>query len=189
MTDLERRKLLMLPAAAALATSSSLAAGVGIEPAQDEMVADHVLINVADFERSLRWYCDKLGFEEEVRWTVEGLADTNLAYLKRGSFRIELASGPVTNKTASLPVAEDFAHHFSQRGITHLCFRVRDVDATLSALAENDVPTFSPAIDFPPLRCRVGFVQDPDGNVIEFKGPMAGRNVVNGKATWQDTPR
>ena len=149
------------------------------------MVADHVLINATDFDRSLTWYCDNLGFEEEVRWTVDGLEGTNLAYLKRGLFRIELASGPTTSETASLPVASDFAEHFAQRGITHLCFRVQDVDATLSTLADKGIPTFSPAIDFPALRCRVGFVQDPDGNVIEFKGPLAGRDEVGGKAIWK----
>ena len=62
----------------------------------DEMVADHVLVNVSSFERSLAWYRDKLGFEEEVRWTVDGLDKTDLAYLKRGSFRIEVASAPKT---------------------------------------------------------------------------------------------
>ena len=47
-------------------------------------------------------------------------------------------------------------------------------------------PAFSPAIDFPPLNLRVGFVQDPDGNVIEFTGPPAGDNAVGGEATWAD---
>ena len=148
------------------------------------MSVDHVMINVSDFERSVRWYTDKLGFKETVRWTVDGLDGTDLAYLKRGDFMIELASGLKTDATAQLPRATDFASHFAQRGITHLCFKVKDVDAALSALNQNDVPTFSPAIDFPALDVRVGFIQDPDGNVIEFKGPMAGNNVVNGKAVF-----
>jgi len=150
----------------------------------DGMVVDHVMVNVADFEKSVKWYSEKLGFTETVRWTVEGLDQTNLAYLKRGDFLIELASGPTTEATASLPPATDFASHFSQRGMTHLCFKVHDIDAVLAEMKENDVPTFSPAIDFPELNCRVGFIQDPDGNVIEFKGPMAGNSVVNGKAVW-----
>lgn len=155
--------------------------------ALDGMVVDHVMINVGDFERSIEWYRTKLGFEERVRWTVEGLKNTNLAYLQRGSFLIELASGPETKSTAQLTKATDFASHFSQRGITHLCFKVRDVDAVLAQLNKSGVSTFSPAIDFPALNCRVGFIQDPDGNVIEFKGPMAGNNIVNGKALWSNS--
>lgn len=151
----------------------------------DEFAADHVLVNVSDFQQSVAWYRDKLGFEEVVRWTVDGLADTNLAYLRRGSFMIEIACAPKTEKTTQLPPATDFASHFAQRGITHLCFRVADVDTTLEKLNQQGVDTFSEPIDFQPLRVRVGFIQDPDGNVIEFKGPMKGNNVVQGSATWR----
>lgn len=62
--------------------------------------ADHVQVNTADFERSVAWYREKLGFEEVVRWTVDGLDGTNLAYMQRGNFRIEIASGPATEQTA-----------------------------------------------------------------------------------------
>ncbi|MEM6692955.1 MAG: VOC family protein [Planctomycetota bacterium] len=152
--------------------------------ALDGMMVDHVMINVSDFERSVKWYGEKLGFKETVRWTVDGLYDTDLAYLRRGNFLIELVSSPTTDATTSLPPATDFSTHFAQRGITHLCFKVRDVDATLTELNKKGIPTFSPAIDFPALNVRVGFIQDPDGNVIEFKGPTTGNNVVGGNVVW-----
>ena len=155
-----------------------------LESALDGMAIDHIMVNVSDFEDSVKWYTDKLGFKETVRWTVDGLPGTNLAYLKRGAFLIEVVSGPTSEQTVSLPRATDFSSHFAQRGFTHLCFKVQDVDAALAKLNAIGVPTFSPAIDFPALNTRVGFIQDPDGNVIEFKGPMAGTNVVRGTARW-----
>jgi len=148
------------------------------------MRVDHIMVNAQDFDASFAWYRDKLSFEPVVRWTVEGLVDTDLSYLRGGGFLIELVSGPESEATASLPRAGDFAEHFAQRGFTHLCFVVDDVDATLATLNRRGVPTFSPAIDFPALGVRVGFIQDPDGNVIEFKGPLAGNNVVAGEARW-----
>jgi catechol 2,3-dioxygenase-like lactoylglutathione lyase family enzyme len=169
----------------AMAQDTSRVAGTAnASDALDGMVVDHVMINVSDFGRSVAWYQDKLGFKEVVHWTVEGLDEKHLAYLQRGDFLIEIASGPKSDVTAQLPRATDFASHFSQRGITHLCFKVHDVDTALDSLGKLNVPTFSPAIDFPPLDCRVGFIQDPDGNVIEFKGPLAGNNEIRGNAIW-----
>ena len=176
-----------LAAIPALATPARSESGDPADPLAG-FATDHVMINVSDFHRSVRWYQEKLGFEEVVRWTVDGLAGTNLAYLQRGDFLIEIASGPETDQTARLPRATDFASHFAHRGITHLCFRVADVDAALAEMNRLGIETFSAAIDFPPLDCRVGFIQDPDGNVIEFKGPRAGKNVVDGQATWSKSP-
>lgn len=65
--------------------------------ALDGLALDHVMVNVGDFYRSVKWYHDKLGFDEVVRWTVDGLDGTNLAQVQRGSFLIEIASGPTTN--------------------------------------------------------------------------------------------
>ena len=185
--SVSRRAALAAAAAAPFAARS--AAATADPPAGGPlggMRADHVMVNVIDFDRGLEWYTGTLGFAEVVRWTVEGLTGTTLAYLELNGFRIELVSGPTTDLTAKLPRAKDFAGHFAQRGITHLCFEVPDVDAALAEVNRRGTPTFSPPIDFPALNLRVGFVQDPDGNVIEFKGPLAGRDAVPGEATWAD---
>ncbi|MEM1445198.1 MAG: VOC family protein [Planctomycetota bacterium] len=146
---------------------------------------DHIMVHAVDYDASYRWYQEKLGFEPVVEWTVDGLDGVQLSYLQRNGFLIELVSAPQGERTAQLPRPSDFASHFAQRGFTHLCFLVDDVDATLAALADRGVPTFSGPIDFPALDVRVGFIQDPDGNVIEFKGPMAGNNVLDGVADWK----
>ena len=183
-----------LAAAAAPLLAARPSAGGGENGGDDESTsgggplagarADHVMINVADFDRGLAWYTGTLGFSEVVRWTVAGLAGTRLAYLEKNGFKIELTGGPTTPATAKLPDPADFAAHFTQRGITHLCFAVPDVDAALAEVNRRGTPTFSPPIDFPPLGLRVGFVKDPFGNVIEFKGPPADDNPVPGEATW-----
>lgn len=44
----------------------------------------------------------------------------------------------------------------------------------MTELARRDVATFFPATDFPQgAERRVAFVKDPEGNVIEFAGPLA----------------
>ncbi|MEM9753265.1 MAG: VOC family protein [Planctomycetota bacterium] len=150
---------------------------------------DHVMVHAVDYDASYRWYQEKLGFEPVVEWTVDGLDGVQLSYLERNGFLIELVSAPQGERTEQLSRPSDFADHFAQRGFTHLCFLVEDVDATLAMLADRGVPTFSAPIDFPALDVRVGFIQDPDGNVIEFKGPMAGNNVLGGQADWKHGER
>lgn len=137
------------------------------------MRVDHVMVGVDDFDGMIRWYVDKLGFLEEKRWTVEGLAGINLAYLiGPGDFRIEFIGG---GKGPRTPVPATFPQHFTMRGFQHLCFWVDDVDAAMAELRRRGVPVFVPAEDYPVgAERRVAFIQDPEGNVIEFAGPLRG---------------
>ena len=135
---------------------------------------DHMSISVADFDGALAWYRDKLGFEIEVAWRVAALDGKRLAYLVKNGTRIELVAADAGS--AGLPPAATFAEHFGRTGFGHLCFVVDDVDAALAELEENGVPTFvraeTYALDGTPFERRVGFVQDPEGNVIEFAEPL-----------------
>lgn len=132
--------------------------------------ADHVLIGTPDYRATLDWYRRVLDAEIEKEWTVPEVPDLQLAYLRIGNFKIE-----VIGTAQSIPGAlraDDFGSHLRTSGYTHLCFEVDDVDATMAALAERDVPEFFPATDFPNVSRRVAFIQDNNGNVIEFAGPM-----------------
>lgn len=57
------------------------------------MQTDHVSLRVTNFEATLNWYKEKLGFTEEVVWTVEGLSGMQFAYLKLNGSRIEIVGG------------------------------------------------------------------------------------------------
>ena len=132
--------------------------------------ADHVLLGTPDYHATLAWYQRVLDATVLKEWTVPEVPDLQLAYLAVGDFKVE-----VIGTAQSIPGAlraEDFGAHLRTSGFTHLCFAVDDVDATLAALAERDVPAFVPAADFPNVGRRVAFIQDGHGNVIEFAGPM-----------------
>jgi len=134
--------------------------------------ADHLLIGVVNFEETIEWYREVLGFEEEVRWKVEGLPNLDLAYLNNGEFRIEIIAdktGEQNNKQV-----DDFGEHLSHQGFTHICFEVEDIDLAMQQLNEKGIETFVRPATYPLnfYKRRVGFIKDLNGNVIEFAGPI-----------------
>ena len=142
-----------------------------------QIAFDHMSINVADFDAAMTWYQEKLGFALDVSWRVEALDGKRLAYLSLGDTVIELVEADKGG--LGLPAAAAFQEHFGRTGYGHLCFSVADVDAMLSRLEANGVPTFvsaeTYALDGTPYERRVGFIQDPEGNVIEFAEPLRKR--------------
>lgn len=132
------------------------------------MRADHVALRVANFAETLSWYKEKLGFKEEVVWTVEELLGMQLAYLEHNGFRLEIIGGGGFQPTQTLPAS--FQEALDIPGYGHLCFEVEDIDAVLAELEQRGVPTFVPAATYPLSNYwrRVGFVLDNSGNVIEF---------------------
>jgi catechol 2,3-dioxygenase-like lactoylglutathione lyase family enzyme len=133
----------------------------------------HVGICVSDMERSLRFYRDLLGFAYEHTLHVEGEpSDTLLrlrgvkldaAYLQRDGVRIELLrfAGPPAPPARTRPMNE--------HGLTHLSFRVADLDVTLAALrAAGERVLDETIIRIPEFRSAACFVVDPDGQLVEL---------------------
>jgi catechol 2,3-dioxygenase-like lactoylglutathione lyase family enzyme len=137
----------------------------------------HVGLCVSDLERSMRFYVDGLGFEAAESWTIgddygrlmelPGVELTS-QFLRREGASIELlsyASPGVVGPADRRPV--------NQLGLTHLCFRVADVDDVAERLRslggtvhEHTRTTFpdetgAPQLDF--VYCT-----DPDGTRIEL---------------------
>src|SRR5207237_298849 len=98
----------------------------------------HVGLCVSDLERSLRFYRDLLGFrsvkeievEGEPADTLLGLRDVKLraAYLERDGVTLELL------RFARPPAPPPRRRTLHEPGLTHLSFRVADLDATLAAV-------------------------------------------------------
>jgi catechol 2,3-dioxygenase-like lactoylglutathione lyase family enzyme len=112
---------------------------------------DHVVINTPDIERSIAWYCDKLG-----------LAPVRLEEWRRGE--VFFPSVRVNAET----IIDIFPADRTGQNVDHFCLVIEPAD--LDALAA----------EFPGARRADGlfgaqgeasslYVQDPDGNTVELR--------------------
>ena len=133
----------------------------------------HVGLCVSDLERSLWFYRDLLGFRFAHDLEVEGEpTDTLLrlrgvklhaVYLERDGVRIELLH------FASPPAPPARVRALHEHGLTHLSFRVADLEATLAALrAAGGRVLDQTVIRLPEFQAAACFVTDPDGQLIEL---------------------
>ena len=133
----------------------------------------HIGLCVSDLERSLRFYRDLLGFEYEHDLevgceptdTLLRLKDVQLeaVYLARDGVRIELL------RFASPAAPPRRARVMNEYGLTHLSFRVADLEATLAALrAAGERVLEETVIRFPEFQSAACFIVDPDGQLIEL---------------------
>lgn len=114
---------------------------------------------------------EKLGFKEEVRWTVATLPGTKLVYLELNGFRFEIVGSPSIS-TQATPTS--FQKSQSIEGYGLFCFEVEDVDAVLAELKRRGVPTRIPARTYRLSNYwrRIGTILDNNGNMIEFAEPL-----------------
>ena len=133
----------------------------------------HIGIGVSNLDRSLRFYRDLLGFTWEHRLDVENeptdtllrLRGTKLhaEYLSRDGVRIELLH------FASPPAPPRRERVMNEPGLTHLSFRVTDLDAVVDALrAAGERVLDETIIRFPEWQSAACFILDPDGQLIEL---------------------
>src|SRR5438132_1437832 len=89
--------------------------------------------------------------------------DLQAVYLARDGVRIELLA------FASPPPPPPRPRAMNQHGLTHLSFRVADLDATLAALrAAGERVLDETVIRFPAYQSAACFIVDPDGQLIEL---------------------
>ena len=129
---------------------------------------DHVVLRILDEAASLRFYCEALGCVVERK-----RAELGLIHLRAGASLIDLVtlSGPLGKRGGAGAESEG-------RNLDHVCLRVEpfDEDLIVKHLAVFGLEQLAPAsLNFgaegagPSL-----YLRDPDGNVIELKGPSAG---------------
>jgi glyoxylase I family protein len=138
----------------------------------------HVGICVSDLERSLRFYRDGLGFREvgaldlagEPSATLLEIPDVALRarYLERDGARIELLHYPRPGATGG------GARPMNALGLTHLSFRVSDLEAAQARLlALGGGALAQTRVANPALGMQAVFLTDPDGTRIELVASSA----------------
>ncbi|HLS84336.1 MAG TPA: VOC family protein [Arenimonas sp.] len=126
---------------------------------------DHVVLRVADLARSRRFYLDVLGCRVE-----RERPDLGLLHLRAGASLIDLVDtdGPLGRRGGAGPGAEG-------RNLDHLCLRIEPFDeaAILAHLARFGLAAEEPASrKFGAEGSGLSlYLRDPDGNVVELKGP------------------
>lgn len=120
----------------------------------------HTMVRVADLERSLDFYCSKLGMVEISRHDNE-----------KGRFTLVFlaAPGDLTaareHKTPTLELTYNWDEHqySGGRNFGHLAFRVDDIYALCQRLLDAGI-----TINRPPRDGHMAFVRSPDNISIEL---------------------
>lgn len=125
---------------------------------------DHVVLRVRDLAAALRFYQGALGCSIERR-----IDELGLVQLRAGASLIDLVpvDSPLGKAGGGAPAADG-------KNVDHFCLRIEpfDADALAAHLRAHD-------IDPGDISRRYGadgfgasmYVRDPDGNVVELKGP------------------
>ncbi|HXP76103.1 MAG TPA: VOC family protein [Stellaceae bacterium] len=134
---------------------------------------DHVVLWVTNLDRARDFYCDVLGCRVEVFQKKVGLLQ-----LRAGDSLIDLVpvDGPLGRQGGASPGAEG-------RNMDHFCLRVKPFDpgAIMAHLRDHGV-------DPGQVEQRYGaegmgpsiYLRDPDGNVVELKGPATSKEPPAG---------
>jgi glyoxylase I family protein len=125
---------------------------------------DHLVLRIVDLDAMLQFYCGVLGCTVEQRRD-----DIGLVQLRAGKSLLDLV--PVAGQLGSTGGA---APGKEGKNLDHFCFRVEPFDAAAIVLhlAQHGIAAEPPA-------ARSGaegvgpsiYVTDPEGNIVELKGP------------------
>jgi glyoxylase I family protein len=131
----------------------------------------HVAIRTVDFDETIRFYTEGLGFRVHFPFAIPGRID-RAAFLDAGDGRFVEVFGP--DSIVQAEGRRRFPNEDRTEGaVLHFCLRVADTDASYArALAAGAMSRVEPGTrrlgDDPLVEVRIAFVTGPNGEVIEF---------------------
>jgi catechol 2,3-dioxygenase-like lactoylglutathione lyase family enzyme len=142
-----------------------LAAGLNTLPAQSasdplELKAHHAAASVANLDRAVKWYTEKLGFKVAMRRRID--AEREIAWLTIPGYRIDLLQ--VKGSMPHRPVKD----HLLEQGWGHIVFSVPSVDRTFAILKARGVELPEPPTTNEELHIRASHFPDSEGNWLEI---------------------
>lgn len=132
-----------------------------------DMRGHHVAIRVPDRDVAIKWYQDKLDWRVVHMWAY---GDQQLAFLAPPDddrFMVELLAGGDPGPHP-LPPYKDLADSLRYAGYHHFCMAVSDIEATIDELRRRAVNILVEPFQVDEINCKIAFVADPFGNVIEL---------------------
>ena len=113
----------------------------------------HTMVRVTDIEKSLEFYCDKLGLTEVRRRESE-----------KGRFNLVFIAPPGNEEAqVELTYNWDPESYTGGRNFGHLAYEVDNIYASCQRLMDGGV-----VINRPPRDGRMAFVRSPDGISVEL---------------------
>jgi lactoylglutathione lyase len=130
----------------------------------------HTMVRVTDIDKSLDFYCRKLGLVETRRYVND-----------KGRYTLIFVAAP-ENPDAAIELTHNWdpEAYTIGRGFGHLAFEVDDIYATCEHLMKEGV-----TINRPPRDGRMAFVKSPDGISIELLNKGGARAL---KEPWTSMP-
>ena len=131
----------------------------------------HVAIRAVDFDETIKFYTEGLGFRVHFPFSVPGRID-RAAFLDAGDGRFVEVFGD--GSTVQSEGRRRFPNEEPTEGaLLHFCLRVADTDASYArAIAAGAGSRVEPGTrrlsENPLVEVRIAFVTGPNGEVIEF---------------------
>lgn len=134
----------------------------------------HLGLCVSDLERSMRFYCDGLGFTPSERFDLTSAAAPGLAQALEVEEPVVLVSQMIANDSMTIELLAYESPAISGspsasrglRGLTHLSFYVDDLDASVARLlASGGTLVEGTRHD---VGVELVFIADPDGTRVEL---------------------
>lgn len=148
-----------------LDTHAAQVGGVAGTATLGSMRLFYVTLSTPDLDRAIAWYKEKLGFQLYARKELPDYG-TRLAILEQDSFRLELIQQD--GSVPALPARGGPPHHTNIHGYSQMAFLVDDLDATIAEMKRKGVEPVWIKLEGDDIRISFQFVQDCDGNLIQF---------------------